>query len=81
MCLCVCASVCVFVFAYMCVCPYEEQQPIRTLATQNEGLLWHERVCSPRLWCTYMCVCVCDTGGAMATHFLPEEVINAPAGL
>lgn len=28
-----------------------------------------------------VCVCVCDTGGAMATHFLPEEVINAPAWL
>lgn len=44
---------------------------------QNEGLMRHERVCSPCLWC----MCVCDTGGAMATNFLPEEVINAPAWL
>lgn len=34
----------------------------------------HERACSPSF-------VVGDTGGATATHFLPEEVINAPAWL
>ncbi len=68
---CVQVRVCV----HVCVC--EKQQLIRTPAIQNEGLMWYQRVCSPCLWF----MCAGDTGGAMATHFLPEEVIKAPAWL
>lgn len=68
---------CVFVCVYMG--ERERERGAAGANDQKEGLMWHERVCSPSLWC--VCVYVCDTGGAMATNFLPEEVINVPAWL
>lgn len=67
----------------MCTCVFVcmgERE--RAREEQQKQMIRMKGSCGMRGCVPHVCgVCVCDTGGAMATNFLPEEVINAPAWL
>lgn len=66
------------VYVCLCVCVYGRKRE----REKEKQMIRMKGSCGMRGCVPHVCgVCVCDTGGAMATNFLPQEVINAPAWL